>query len=121
MIVIALVIALLYGNRRGYYKSFEREWDSIALDKPIMQRYNCLLGDGEDDDELGDQDAHEHRQGIDRGIGYGRSVVAGCVVSVAQGGRVGGGTGDEAHDGAVVEPEFGSCHNNGNQQWDDGD
>lgn len=57
--------------------------------------------DGED--ELRQEDAHEHGQGIDRGIAHGRGVVARGGIGKCEGGRVGVGAGNEAHEGEVVE------------------
>lgn len=70
------------------------------------------------EDELRQEDAHEHGQGVDGGITHGRGVVAGGGVGKSQRGGIGVRTGDESHEGEVVQLHLQAGENAHNQDGD---
>ena len=60
----------------------------------------------EQHDDLGCEDAEEHRERVDRRVAQGGGLLRADAVGIGQCGRVGIGTGYHTHDGEVVELEL---------------
>ena len=62
------------------------------------------------------KDAQEHGERIDGRVAYGRCIVAGCLVRVGQCGGVGVATGNQTHQGEVVDFVVEATQQSDNQQ-----
>ena len=86
------------GSRRGA-EDAESLFTSL---RPLCEIIVARLCQAEHEG-LGGHHAEEHGEGVYRGVGHGRLVVAGGVVGIGQGGRVGVAARHKAHDGEQVD------------------
>lgn len=85
----------------------------------IRERF-CFAGLNEaEDEDLGDDDAHEHGQRVDRGVGDGGGVVVGDLVGVGQCRRVGIVAAHHADYLKVIHLIFSSRDDAYDQQWNE--
>ena len=74
----------------------------------------------EQHDDLCREDSEEHAERIYRGIAHCRRFFAACGVGISQCGRVGIGSGDQSHDGEIVEFVFQPCDGSDDEDGDHG-
>ena len=80
----------------------------------------CLTEE-EQQNELCNEDAQEHRRKIDSAVTNCRGVVAGCSIGKRQRRRVGVGTCNESHEGEIVELKFPTTDESADENGDNGD